>query len=191
MPGLPVTPSPRFPLERLLTLVRTISGVQAVWSTKKRGFLGLRPGTEMAYLVVSSQSNLGIGVDELRVQYDPARNENAMMLRGQRSVTIVLRAISFTQTLQAFDLLERVRFRMRTKVARDIMVPTIALKDFGPIVNLEDETQTSGGVSIIALAATMDMRLLYVVGADPGDAGQGDFIATVNGPGGEVTGKLT
>jgi hypothetical protein len=187
---LPITPSPRFPLETLLTLVRTLSGVQAVWTTRKRGFLGLRPGTEKAWIVVSAQSYLSIGVDELRTQYDPARGENALLLRGQRSVTLVLRAMSETQTLQAFDLLERVRFRMRTQVARAIMVPLIALKDFGPIVTLDDETTTTGGVERRVLVATMDIRLLYVVGAAPGDPDEGAFIGSTNG-GGVIPGTLT
>ena len=173
----PVSPSPRFPKQRLLELVRTLSGVQAVWSTRKRGLEGLRPGTERAWVLVGVQSYVPVGVDELRHEFDPVLNRNAEILIGQRNFTMVLRAQSLTETLEATDLLERVRFRLRTVTARAIMVPLLALRDFGAVISLPDSEYNLGGVIVGQLEATLDVRMACVLAADPMDGGE--FIETV------------
>lgn len=188
MPGLPVLPSPRLPREVLLTLVQTISGVPVVWSTRKRGFLGLKPGAEKAWIVLGAQSLLAVGVDELRTLYDPAKDQNVQLLVGQRQFTLTVRAFSYDASLEAFDLCERVRFRMRTQTARAIFVPILALRDFGPTVTLDEETENTGGVIRTILVATLDVRMSFCVAADPGDANS--YITSVNGPTGLVPGTL-
>jgi hypothetical protein len=176
----PVLPSPRFPKARLLEILRAISGVQVVWTTYKRGLQGLRPGTENAWLLAGVQSYVGVGVDELRLKYDAKLDRNLAIQAAQRQFTLVLRAQSIDPNLEAFDLLERVRFRFRTQTARVLMVPTIALCDFGPMVSLPDSTyDVGGGIQRALLDATLDVRMACVLGADPGDPGQGNWIETV------------
>jgi hypothetical protein len=178
MPTQPVLPSPRFPKALILELVRTLAEVQCVWTTARRNLQGLRPGTEMAWMICGLQSYVEVGTDELRVAYDPTADRNVESLRGQRNFTLVLRAQSLDARLEAFDLCERVRFRMRTTTARAIMVPILALRDFGPTTTLPDSTYDVGGTQRALLEATLDVRMACVVAADPGDPG--NYIATVD-----------
>jgi hypothetical protein len=184
-PPTQTQPSPRFPKERLLEILRLISCVQVVWKTAPRPMLGLRPGTENAWIIANVQSYKGVGVDERRVKYNAKTNKNDEFAVGQRQFTLVLRAQSIDPRLEAFDLLERVRFRFRTQTARVLMVPTIALRDFGPIVDLPESTYEMGpNVERSMLEATMDVRMASAVGADPDDPGEGNFVASaMAGPG--------
>lgn len=181
MNAAPLTtqPSPRLPKEQLLTLIRTLSGVQVAWRTSKRGLLGQRPGTETAWILVSAQSYVAIGVDDLRRTWNPLTNENDALLVGQRAFTLNLQAFSIDTSLQAFDLLERVAFRMRTTTARSLMVPTVALRTIQAITDLDDIVAPSGH---IVLHATMDIRMLSVVGAELDDPGASSIIETAEIP---------
>jgi hypothetical protein len=187
---LPVLPSPRLPKDKLELLIRTISGVQCVWSTSRRPHLGQRPGTEQAWIFLSAQSLIGVGVDELRQVFNPVTGQNDSITVGQRQCTLVLRAESLDPSLQAFDLLERVRFRLRGATARALMVPTISLRDIQATRVLPDAKVDMGGTERALLCATMDVRLNFVVAADQLDPGEGDYIAAAPLPAPVVGGNL-
>lgn len=161
-----VLPSPRLPKALLLQLITTISGVQVVWVTDKRpGILGQQAGKEHAWITLALQSWKNEGVDELRYVFNPATQNNDAMTIGQRSFTLVCKAYSLDPNLEAFDLLERVRFRLRSGTARSIMVPVLALRDIQPIATFPESLAQAGQAARTLLAAQMDVRMLCVVGA--------------------------
>lgn len=175
----PILPSPRFPRETLLQVLNLVSGVQVVWSSLKRPLQGLRPGTENAWLIAGVQSYRSVGVDERRFSFNPSTGQNDVIVVGQREFTLVVRARSLNADILAFDLLERVRFRLRGTPAKSLMIPTIALVDFGPIVDLPDSTFTVGDVRRAMSEATLDVMMACIVSADPGEPGEGDWIQSV------------
>ena len=179
MPNQPIVPSPRFPKERLIKIVETLSQVQVRWATARRGFLGMRPGTEHAWILLNNQSMVERGVDELRMVYNPTTDQNDLLLVGQRQFTLVVTAISLDPKIEATDLCERVRFGFRRQTARVLMVPTIALRDFGPIVAFPEYTEKDGTTVRTVLRATLDVRLACVVSSDPSDPEEGNYIAKV------------
>jgi hypothetical protein len=178
-----VSPSPRLPKATLIQLIQLTSGLQSVvWATDRRPHLGQQPGREHAWITLAMQSWQNIGVDELRYSFNAATGNNDSVTVGQRSFTLVVRASSLDPTLEAFDLLERIRFRLRSAQARALMVPTLALRDIQAIQTFPDAVANAGGVARTLLSASMDVRMLCVVGADQGDAGEGTFIETAPVP---------
>ena len=184
VPAGPVVPSPRLPRAQLLTLYRTLAGVQVVWNTGNRPLLGYRPGTERAWALLGIQGIQQLGTDELRYTWNAKENRNDEVLVGQRTFTASFQAFSIDAELEAYDLCERVRFRMRTQTARALMVPFLALRDFQNIQQPPPEQMqvAAGGPAHIVLRATMDVRMLAVVGDGPNDAGGGGVIATAPVP---------
>jgi hypothetical protein len=187
----PVTPSPRLPKPLLLQILQQISGVQCVWRSAQRPHLGQQPGTEHAWIVASAQSWRAVGVDELRQVYNATTNALDNMTVGQRLFTLTLRAESLDANLDALDLLERVRFRLRSATARNLMVPTLALVDFQAIQTLPDQVATAGGVARALKVAHLDVRMACVVAADQGDPGEGGFIQSATLPNPVAGGNLT
>lgn len=189
----PVQPSPRLLRDQLLLILRTISKVQCVWATRKQPHLGQQDpeiSNERAWIKASLQSWQSIGIDEQRQQYNPVTDQNDTLVVGQRRFTLVVRAESNDPKLEAFDLCERVRFRFRSQTARALMVPVLALIDFGPIVTHQAFADV-GGTKREMLAATLDVRMAGVVADDPLDPGEGGYIATVDAAtGGLIPGTL-
>jgi hypothetical protein len=187
----PVVPSPRLPKDTLLALFKSLSGVQCYWRSAKRPAmtgLGPQPG-ERAWIDLQVSAFGAIGVDELRSVFNPARNSNDMIIAGQRAFTVTLKCRSLDPRLEAFDLAERVRFRMRSQHARGFMIPTIALRDMPPTIVLNETVVKIGGVARALMAANLDVRMLCVVSADPGDPTEGGWIEMVDA-GGLIPGTL-
>lgn len=174
--GLPVLPSPRLPRDVLVELVRTLSGVEVNWRTKRRQNPGKAPSKEVAWIDLWAQSYAAVGNDELRAVFDEVNNVRQTVLVGQRTFTLSMVARSLDGTLEAFDLLERVRFRMSTQTARNIFVPAnLSIRNYEAIHTLPDAE--SDGHAI--LQATWDMSWNFVVFADPNDPGESAFIETI------------
>ncbi len=175
-----IQPSPRVPKAVLQTLIETLSGVQAVWSTDPSPDLGRRAGTERAWIILNLQSFRNVGTDELRQAYDPTTDSNVNLQLGNRQFTLSCGARSLDATLEAYDLLERVRFRLRTATARAIFAPAnLSLRDIQAVQVLSGKVAGTQALK----AASMDVRWNWMAAADPLDPGQGDYIATVNGDG--------
>jgi hypothetical protein len=170
----PVVPSPRLPKEQLIKLFKAISGVSVAWNTRRRPLLGHAPNNEPAWLLIGLQAWREVGVDELRYQWNPVTNANDVIIVGQRQFTVDVKAFSLSEKLEAFDLCERVRFRLRTAFARALMIPILSLRDIQPIQQPPAMEATPGGH--IVLRADMDVRMNCVVGADPNDPGEGNVI---------------
>jgi hypothetical protein len=181
MPPPPVLPSPRLPKAVLLELLEKISGVQSVWKTDQRPHLGQRPLTEHSWTLLGVQSYQSVGVDELRQVYDPPPiDANNTILVGQRQFTLVVECYSLDANLEAFDLAERVRFRLRSQVARGIFSPAgLSLRDIQPAVTVA-RTVDAGQSKRALLASIVDVRWNLVVYADPLDPGEDDYIQTVD-----------
>lgn len=139
-------------------------------------------GAENARILASIQSYQSIGIDQRLRVFNPTTQQNDNMLVGQRKFTLVVMAESWTNSLQAYDLCERVRFGFRTQRARVLMVPTLALVDFGPVIQHDEATWTVGGVERTLLSATLDVRMLGVVASDPLEPNEQNWIATVGTP---------
>lgn len=136
------------------------------------------------------QSWLSIGIDEQRQQYNSTTDQNDTIVVGQRRFTLVVQAKSLDPKIEGFDLCERVRFRFRSQTARVLMVPVLAIIDFGPIVPQEAYADV-GGTERALLQATLDVRMAGVVADDPLDPGEGAYIAQVDqASGGTIPGTL-
>ena len=177
--ALPVVPSPRVPKATLLKIVEVCSGVAVVWGTAKRPHLGQTTSEENAWIQLSLLSYSHVGVDERREELDVTNNINRCILVGQRQFTTSLMARSLDPEIEAFDLLERVAFRIRTATARELFGPLLALRDIQPITVLNDVTADNR----IILAASMDIRWNSTVFADPNEAGEGGFVGNAGGSG--------
>ena len=181
-----VMPEPGiFPKEQILKIVRTcvrplrtFRGVQVVWHTDPRPMLG-NDTTERAWIVVSLGSTGGIGCEELRTQLNVDTNDREALLVAQRKFTMTLRAYSLDPKLEAFDVLNRVRFYINTAPVRLLMVPTIALIDYEDVVVYTD--RTTEGRSL--LAASLDLKMAYVEAADPEEQGEQGFVESASGMG--------
>jgi hypothetical protein len=189
-----VQPSPRFPLATLLTLFRQLSGVQVVLDTDPQPVLGQSPSVERAWIQVSVTSYRAIGVDEVRVQYAPAPvDANQYKIGGQRQVITNLQARSYDATLQAFDLLERIRVRLHTDTAAAIWQPQrLSLASSGRDLNVhvfKELGEELSGVQRYWLAASMDITWNWVSIAGPPVGDEGPYIAEVDG-GGVIPGNL-
>lgn len=180
-----VQPSPRAPKAALIALIAKLSGVQTLWRTDKVPAIpGMGPGLEHARIFLRVTSYGSIGTDELRQRYNAVTNANDNVLVGQRQFTLSVRAESLDANLEAYDLCERVRFRLRTEVARGIFSPAfLSLRDVQPIAPFEQRVD-----SRTMRVATMDIRWNLVVFEDPLDPGEGNWIQTVDG-GGPIPGR--
>lgn len=174
-----VQPSPRLPKAALLSLISTLSGVQAFWRTDKTPAVpGTGPALERARVWLRVNSYVTNGIDEERAIYNATTQANDRIVVGQRQFTLSLRAESVDANLEAYDLCERIRFRLRSLTARAIFAPAnLSLRDVQPMSVLE--TIAAGRVMRVAV---MDVRWNLVVFADPNDGG-GGIIETVNSGG--------
>jgi hypothetical protein len=178
--GSPI-PSPRVPKSTLIRLIQTISGTQTVWATDPTPQLGQGQGLERAFVKLSLSGFRSVGVDELRQAFDETTQQNVSVLLGNRQFTLTCKCASLEpRILEAYDLAERIRFRMRTQVARGIFVPAyLSLRDMGPVVPAYDRIAGSQ----VLLAAALDIRFNWLSWADPLDPNEGGWIETVNGGG--------
>lgn len=175
-----ILPSPRIPKAVLIQLIATLSGVETLWrSDAVPPAPGRGAGLERARIWLRLSSYTSQGVDEQRAVFNVTTGQNSVVNVGQRQFTLNVKAESFTPTIEAFDLCERVRFRLRTQTARAIFVPAkLGLRDVQAITAFESVAD-----SRTVLCASMDIRWNYVVFADPNDPNEGDWIAQADGAG--------
>jgi hypothetical protein len=178
-----VLPSPRFPKANLIQTIAAITNVQVFWRTDPNPYAGQAALSEHAWVRLFIQSTASVGVDELRQSWDATANQNDSVQVGQRQFTLVVRAESYDETLEAYDLCERVRFRIRTQTARAIWAAdgTLSLRDIQPTVVLPDQVEDVGGIERTLLVASMDVRWNWVAVADPLDPSEGNWIEYVDG----------
>lgn len=185
---LPILPSPRVPKQGLIDIIKFCSGVGVVWGTAKRPHLGQTPGQEKAWIRLSLVSYVHVGEDELRVIYDPVNDVRVNLLVGQRQFTIQVTARSMDPKLEAFDLCERVLYRLGTRLDNPKMQSVFPQGPLGPILSLN----TWSGVRVqneevaddrVVLVASVDIKWNLVVYADPNQAGEGGFIESAKGDG--------
>jgi hypothetical protein len=185
-PGPPpagnVNPSPRLPKQTLLTLIATLSGCQTLWRTDHNMAIpGQARGLEHARIWLKITTYASNGTDELRMLYDSTADVNDLFNVGQRQFTLSIRAECFNpiSEVEAYDLCERIRFRLRTYTARNIFSPAnLALRDIQPIAAFEQKVD-----SRIIPVATMDCRWNWVATGDPNpqDAYEGNYVAGIDG----------
>jgi hypothetical protein len=185
-PAYSVQPSPRIPKQTLLQLIATLSGVQTLWrSDRAPAIPGESPGLEHARIWLKITTYANNGTDEQRLQYDAAADTNDLLNVGQRQFTLSIRAECFNpiSEIEAYDLCERIRFRLRTATARSIFSPAnLALRDVQPIAAFEQKVDV-GGTSRMIPCATMDVRWNWVATGDPNpqDSMEGNWIEGIDG----------
>jgi hypothetical protein len=172
-PGqLPQLPSPRIPKALLLNVVRLASGVPAAWVTDKWPAFPQDPGFERARIIVSPGAYANVAIDELLLTWNPATNRNDVVTAAHRLLTLSLKAQSLDDTLEAIDLLERVRARLRTERIQTLWRPTVALQDIKPIVPLGNQWADS----VAMPTAVMDVRFKLALAFVNLDPYEGDWI---------------
>lgn len=177
-PAPHVQPSPRVPKAILVQLYSTLAGVPAVWQTEPNPDLGEGPGLEQAFCKLTLSSFRNVGIDELRTVYDADADQNVNVLLGNRQFTLTMQARSLDETLEAYDLCERVRFRLRTAVAQAIYRPAfLSLRDIQAVHPVYGRTSNTQ----VLLSASMDVRWNWLAWADPLDPQEGGYIQTVDG----------
>jgi hypothetical protein len=156
-----VQPSPRFPIDTVLQLVAALSGVQVTLETRKQPLKGLAPSVEHAWIEVDVGAFEQLGTDEMRVQANAAGTGNVFLLRGERRLSTTLKAKSLDATLQAWSLLERVRFRLRTDFAANIFEPAglsiasngaaMRIRAFHEVLDLQGEASRQIKVAVMEI----------------------------------------
>ena len=178
-PGiLPQLPSPRFPKETMLEALRLASGVQTIWKTDREPAFNQRASQEKARIVVGLTAYSSVFIDEKRVAFNAVTQQNDSIVVARRYFPLGLTAESLDHTIEAFDLLERVRVRLRSERILAMLRPTIALRDIKNIVPLNDVWRDNLNVP----TAKMDVRLHCCLTFTNQDPYEGDWIATVATP---------
>jgi hypothetical protein len=188
---VPALPTTAIPKAALLTLVQTLSGVQAKWRTDPEFVAGMAPGvaSSHAWIWLSVTSTRAIGVDDYRQVFNAAMGNLDSQIAGNRMFTLSLRAESYDVNIEAFDLVEAVRVRLRSFKARGIFAPAgLALVDIQPTAVFTNVI-TDAGTKRTLKVAVMDIRWAYVSTYSPtADDDAGGTIDTVDG--GTIPGTL-
>lgn len=181
-----VQPSPRFPVDKIVALYAQLGGVQVTLSWQKQPLKGQVPSTEKAWIEVDETSAGALGDDEMRAQYNVASNSNTFLLRGDRVITHTLKAKSLDNTLSAWSLLERVRFRLRTDLATTAYrAAGVSIASSGRdmlIRHFDEIIEAAGEDSRKIKVAVMEIRWNWCASAtmSPTDM-DGGYIQRVNG----------
>lgn len=180
-----VQPSPRFPLDELLALYVRLSGVGVTLESRKQPFKGNIPSTERAWIEVDVGNFDAIGDDEMRAMVG-ANGVNTFKLRGERKMSMTLKAKSLDNTLSPWSLLERIRFRLKTDLAANIYRAagvSLASSTAAMAIRHYNETiEVQGEDSRTIRVAVMELKWNWCASAvlSPTDQDTGE-IDTVNG----------
>jgi hypothetical protein len=151
-------------------LISGIGQIKVQWNGDVVSFHG--EGDSWATLDVMAYR--GKGIDQQRQTYDTNRDELSTNSCGNRLFTLTIRVDSYSFDLPAYELLEKIRRRLRGGASMALLRDMgVSLVSFHPIVDL----------NVIAdnrpvFASTMDVALLFTVNETDGQAG-GDYIASV------------
>jgi hypothetical protein len=189
-PGtLPQLPSPTFPKDQMLAALKAASGVQVVWGSSRRPAFNNQPTQEKARIIVRLVALSTVAIDEKRLSFNPVTNGNDSIVVAHRYFTLGLKAESMEHALEASDLLERVRIRLRTERIQTMLRPTIALRDCKNITPLPDVFEKAG--NRVILTANMDVRYRCVLTFQNLDPEEANWIETDSDPwGAQAAGSL-
>lgn len=106
------------PRDNIAALVATLSGVQVEWVDDAQYMLGSAAGGVEAWLELAVLSYAIKGTDEYRQKAAMDPNFLTSEVTGYRMFTLSIIAHSFDTTVQSYDLLELVRWGLRTVTAQ-------------------------------------------------------------------------
>jgi hypothetical protein len=158
------------PRADLLQLIQGIGQIAVIWNGEAVPY----HGADDAWATLDIMSYRGKGIDQQRQAYDAVRDELSTNQCGIRLFTLTIRVDSYSFDLPAYELLEKVRRRLRGGASMALLRDMgVALVNFHPIVDL----------NVIAdnrpvYASTMDVAMSFTVNETDGQAG-GDYIASV------------
>lgn len=170
------------PRAKILQLIEHLSGVETVWTDTPEPFVGPRNGFPGALAELAIGTYLSRGVDDIRTEYDPVKDSNVQSINGNRQFTLSIRVKSYDLGNTAFDILERVRTRLRGQNAKWAFGDAgLGLVDIVSIVPIPNSVDDNREVSM----ANMDVRFNFAVSVEDDDAtGNGtNYIQTVNSSG--------
>lgn len=178
--------SGEFPREGFAALVENVAGVAVYWADKGVPNPGQAQDAEPAWIELFVLSDVTVGDYEYR-QVPNANNPDGLdsVIVAQGQITIQVRARSFDEETQAYELCKRVRMGLRSMTAAAWFEQhQVAYCDAHPIASFQTKVDTR-----YRLDANMDVVLNVVEGGDAEDD-QGLTIGTVNG-GGIIPGSVT
>ena len=158
------------PRADLKTLISGIGQIAAIWNGEAVPYHG--EGDSWATMDVMAYR--GRGIDQQRQAYDNVRDELSTNSCGIRLFTLTIRIDSYDFELPAYELLEKIRRRLRGGAAMALLQDMgVALVKFFPIIELNVEADNRP-----VFASTMDVAMSFAVNETDGEAG-GDYIASV------------
>jgi len=178
--------SEAFPRHVVEKLVAQFAGVPTTWVDDDQPQLGQGDAAPQAWIELGVSAVTPKGQDDYR-QVPHPENPDALLSawNGYRMYMVNLRAKSLNASVQAFDLLERVRLRLTSVTANaQYDLHNLALVRTHPVAvfRVRADTRTR-------LEATMDVVFGWVVTAIADDD-DGQTIGQINS-GGPIPGKVT
>lgn len=145
------------PKDAIKTLFGSLVGLQTYWSWEPRPLPGTA-GASLAFMVVSLTGSRSKGVDDYREQYNAVTDAIDWSIGGYRVLTISCRAFSLDSAAIPYDMLERVRWGLRTASAHASLVAAgLAFVRVHPIALFESRAD-----SRTMMNGNMDVELGWV-----------------------------
>lgn len=168
--GFPVREPPLFyptptPKQDIRKMISQLSNVEVAWTHGKQRMMGMSGKKAWIYLTI--QNIKALGYDEERTMPDP-NDPTALLfnLCGQRVITVTCRCESIDESVEPYDILERVRWSQRSDLGRTLRDQAqLAVCSYGDIIHLGSQELDNASVKV----AVMDLILARALNApEPG-----------------------
>ena len=155
------------PRAALRDLIGGLSGYACYWE-------GDAVLNDTTYMSLDIMAYRGWGTDEIRQSYDATTDQLRTLLCGIRQFTLVIRADSFVMDEPGYEILERIRTRLRSGAANELMDEEgLALVKMHPIVSPSYQADNRP-----VYRSLMDVEMQFAVNdLDVTPEGRGDYIA--------------
>jgi hypothetical protein len=179
--GFPIREPPLYyptatPKATIRAMISQLSNVEVAFTHGKQRMMGMSGKKAWIYLTI--QNIKALGYDEERTQanaLDPTQLD--YNLCGQRVITVTCRCESVDESIEPYDILERVRWSQRSDLGRTLRDQAgLAIASYGDIIHLGHQELDNASVRV----ATMDLIFNRALNAtEPGTTPQ--TIDTVDG----------
>lgn len=158
------------PRDQIADIVKTASGAQSViWQAEALPF---EPDN---YVELAVLADVPMGRDEYRQSFDEERDAVAYTAVGWRKITLTAKAYSYDARCPAFEILEKLRRRLRMPTASNALLAlNVSVASFAASVQLPT-TQDNREVSV----HSMDI-IVFFVETETDYSNDGSYIKEVN-----------
>lgn len=176
----PMFPGPApLPVEAIGKMIAAFTGLQASWDDDAQPSLGMGNGP-IAKVVLKLTISRAKGDYDYRQQYDAGTQTLLSSLGGYTLLTIQVRASSLDTRMRPHDVLERVRWGLRTINGHDMLVAAkLAYVDAGTISLYPSRTATKDDRRTI-MNGSMDIVLAHVALATDSPSPPENIIETLD-----------